>query len=70
MRILTDMVMVRSEINQWYLPVFRNVLTRPMIKKGQDGIDDVIGSMDAYTLTREDWYASTSEHGGRRRACH
>lgn len=49
-------VLHHSEINKWYLPLFRKQLTDPLIKKGTDGIDDVIKLMDAYTLTREDWY--------------
>lgn len=39
----------------WYMPMMRAQMTVPLIKKGTDGIPDVIELMDAYTLTREDW---------------
>lgn len=38
-----------------YLPILRNMLTKPLIKKGTDGIKEVIDIMNDYFLTRDDF---------------
>lgn len=38
-----------------YLPVLKSLLSKPLIKKGSDGIDQVIKIMNEYFLTREDF---------------
>ena len=36
-----------------YLPLLTHHLTRPMVSKGQGGIDDVISFMDCYNISKE-----------------
>ena len=38
-----------------YLPVLKNLLSKPLIKKGNDGIEQVMNIMNEYFLTREDF---------------
>lgn len=46
----------KEELRLHYLSgALRDRLCRPLIERGKDGIDDVIATMDAYGLSREDW---------------
>lgn len=47
----------RHEVRQSYIPTFFNMLVRRLEIKGKDVILDVIGCMDNYFLTRDDWDA-------------
>jgi replication factor C subunit 1 len=38
-----------------YVPTLSVLLSRPMVQKGKDGIDEVIGVLDGYMLDRDDW---------------
>jgi len=38
-----------------YLSVLKNMLSQPLIRKGADGIDQVIRVMNEYSLTRDDF---------------
>ncbi|XP_071854658.1 replication factor C subunit 1-like isoform X1 [Apostichopus japonicus] len=44
-----------QSINQEYLPRMREHLTNPLLSEGSDGVDDVVGVMNDYDLTREDF---------------
>ncbi|KAJ3103197.1 hypothetical protein HDU97_010330 [Phlyctochytrium planicorne] len=45
----------KNEMRQNYLPTLARKLTSPLAEKQTDGIDEVIGTMDDYYLSREDW---------------
>ncbi|KAJ3388572.1 hypothetical protein HDU84_009670 [Entophlyctis sp. JEL0112] len=45
----------KNEVRQSYIPVLAPLLTVPMVKEEQNGINQVIKTMDDYYLTREDW---------------
>ncbi|KAF9421647.1 hypothetical protein BGZ94_008791 [Podila epigama] len=45
----------KNEVRQSYLPALFPALTRPLLKDGADGIDEVIELMDKYYLSKEDW---------------
>ncbi|KAJ3025319.1 UNVERIFIED_CONTAM: hypothetical protein HDU68_007254 [Siphonaria sp. JEL0065] len=45
----------KNEVRQSYLPAMAPLLTVPMAQREQDGIAQVIQTMDEYYLTREDW---------------
>ena len=47
----------RKEVRQAYIPTLFPRLVEPLIKKGEDGIAEVIELMDDYYLTKEDWDA-------------
>lgn len=47
----------RHEIRQQYLPVLWYRLVKVLEIRGKDGIEDVIGLMDSYFLTKDDWDA-------------
>jgi len=38
-----------------YAPCLRGLLSQPLLREGQNGIDEVISILDAYYLSREDW---------------
>ena len=38
-----------------YLSVLKSMLSKPLIKRGSDGIDDVLKIMNEYNLTRDDF---------------
>jgi replication factor C subunit 1 len=45
----------KSEIRLQYLPTLSKMLTKPMVEKETEGIEEVIERMDNYYLNREDW---------------
>jgi len=45
----------KSSVLFEYLPLFYTRAVVPLEKQGKDGIDDAIGFMDEYGLSREDW---------------
>lgn len=47
----------RHEIRQQYLPLLWYRLIAEMRDRGKDSVEDVIGLMDSYFLTKDDWDA-------------
>ena len=47
----------RHEVRQQYVPMFWNKLPKRLERDGKDGIKDVIGLMDSYFLTKDDFDA-------------
>src|SRR5437868_9507767 len=47
----------RHEVRQNYVPAFYNMLAKRLEHEGKDAIPGVIGTMDDYFLTRDDWDA-------------
>ncbi|CAG8492742.1 13931_t:CDS:10 [Dentiscutata heterogama] len=47
----------KNEIRQSYLPALFTALSQPLIKKGSEGIAEVIELMDQYYLSKDDWDA-------------
>lgn len=45
----------KEELRLEYVPVFGKVLTNPLLKSGEEGIPEVIDTMDYYYMSREDW---------------
>lgn len=45
----------KTELRLQYLPLMVKRLTDPLLKLGEDGIDEVMAMLDHYYLTREDW---------------
>lgn len=50
-----------SSVMQDYLPLLRRRLSEPMVKKGSEGITEVVEMLKAYQLSREDWEMITNE---------
>ena len=44
----------RTALRLNYLPVLRTTLTRPLVQQGKEGIDEVLGLMRDYCISRED----------------
>lgn len=44
----------RTALRLEYLPVFRTTLTKPLVQCGKEGIDEVLGLMREYCISRED----------------
>ena len=51
LRTSTDKAQLRLD----YLPLLVKKLTDPLLKNGEDGIEEVMDIMDYYYLTKEDW---------------
>lgn len=47
----------RHEVRQQYIPMFWNTLAKRLEVEGKEALDDIIGLMDDYFLTKEDWDA-------------
>lgn len=45
----------KAELRLDYLPLLVKKLTDPLLKNGEDGIEEVMDIMDYYYLTKEDW---------------
>ena len=45
----------RQALRQAYLPVLRQTLTQPLVTDAKEGIEQVVSTMAAYGLNREDW---------------
>ncbi|KAF9135811.1 hypothetical protein BGW39_011400 [Mortierella sp. 14UC] len=45
----------KNEVRQNYMPALFPALTRPLIDRGAEAIDDLIAFMDDYYLSKEDW---------------
>lgn len=45
----------KSELRLDYVPVLRDILTKPLLEEGEGGIPGVIETLDYYYLTKEDW---------------
>ncbi|KAF8900823.1 replication factor RFC1 C terminal domain-containing protein [Gymnopilus junonius] len=45
----------KSEIRQSYIPALFPHIIKPLIDEGASAVDDVIGHMDEYYLSKEDW---------------
>lgn len=45
----------KTELRMEYMPVFSEKLTSPLVDSGEEGIPDVVETMDYYYLSREDW---------------
>jgi hypothetical protein len=45
----------KSEIRLQYLPTLSKLLTKPLVDREAEGIEEVIQRMDHYYLNREDW---------------
>jgi len=44
----------RTALRLDYLPVFRTALTKPLVQRGKEGIEEVLGNMREYCISRED----------------
>ncbi len=54
----------RTGLRLSYLPVLRNVLVKPLIQDGKEGIPVVLGMMRDYCIAREDIEFITGGHCG------
>ncbi|KAF9040693.1 purine nucleotide binding protein [Panaeolus papilionaceus] len=45
----------KSEIRQSYIPSLYGHIIKPLIDEGASAVDDVIGRMDDYYISKEDW---------------
>ncbi|CCM04947.1 uncharacterized protein FIBRA_07144 [Fibroporia radiculosa] len=45
----------KSEIRQSYIPALFPHVVKPLIEQGASAVDEVIGRMDEYFISREDW---------------
>ena len=45
----------KVELGLDYLPVLSGILSTPMVKSGNEGIQEVMDVMESYSLTRSDW---------------
>ena len=44
----------RTAVRLNYLPVLRNILTKPLLQRGKEGIPEVLALMNEYCISRED----------------
>ncbi|KAF8271701.1 replication factor RFC1 C terminal domain-containing protein [Lactarius quietus] len=45
----------RSEVRLSYIPAMFPLIVKPLMETGSSAVDDVIGCMDDYYISREDW---------------
>lgn len=45
----------KEELRLEYVPIFGKVLTAPLLKRAEEGIPEVIDTMDYYYMSKEDW---------------